>query len=92
MVRETTQKKRESARVAHSTIISVIMVMYSFISTSSECMLTEIRSCRTEDTVRYISVCVFGYFSAATTQRNPSIFFNLRVILMFVHIFGQDLI
>lgn len=41
MVSERIQKKRESANVAHSKIISVIILVYSFIGTSfSEAMLT----------------------------------------------------
>lgn len=44
MVRETIQKKSESARVAQRTIMSVIILEYSFISTSlSESILA---SCR----------------------------------------------
>lgn len=58
-MRERTQKKRDSAKVAHSTIISVIILMYSFISTScSESMLIDTPSCRTGDRVSYISVCL----------------------------------
>lgn len=48
MVRETIQKKSDSARVAQSTIMSVIILEYSFISTSlSESILA---SCRSKDT------------------------------------------
>lgn len=49
MVRERIQKKRDSASVAHSTIMSIIMSMDSFISMSFlESMLTDDPSCRTE--------------------------------------------
>lgn len=41
MVRERIQKKRDSASVAHSTIMSVIILTYSFIRTPFlESMLT----------------------------------------------------
>ncbi len=72
MVREMTQKKRESARVAHSTIISVIILTYSFISTSfSESMLRDRWSCRAEDGVSYTSVCVWMF----KTLYNKELFF-----------------
>ncbi|MED6259888.1 hypothetical protein ATANTOWER_009081 [Ataeniobius toweri] len=42
MVREMIQKKRESAKVAHSTIISVIILKYSFDKmSSSESMMAK---------------------------------------------------
>lgn len=46
---ETNQKKSESAKVTHRTIISVIILMYSFVRTaSSEPITTEDRTgCRT---------------------------------------------
>lgn len=48
-VRETTQKKSDSARVTHSTIISVIILMYSWVRTSLlEPMMGHGPSCRTQ--------------------------------------------
>lgn len=46
-VSETIQKKSESAKVTHRTIISVIILTYSLVRTTlSESMLADRRSCR----------------------------------------------
>lgn len=56
MVMEIIQKDRERAKVAHSTIMSVIILMYSFINTSlSEFMLTDVPCCGTGDGSRNVS-------------------------------------
>ena len=45
-----TQKKRDSAKVAHSTIISVIILMYSFVRISiSDSIMKDSLSCKTGD-------------------------------------------